>query len=63
MMEGDKSMNDRGMVPLRDELAQLWPSEIADQYYCEYKVQLRRTHQPEVAVESSDRGPCLVCAT
>lgn len=36
---------------LRYQLAQLWPSEIADQYYCEYKVHLGRTH-PEVRVES-----------
>jgi len=37
---------------LRYELTQLWPSEIADQLYCEYKVHLRRTH-PEVRVESA----------
>ena len=36
---------------VRYELAQLWPSEIADQLYCEYKVHLRRTH-PEVQLES-----------
>lgn len=36
---------------LRYELKQLWPSEIADQLYCEYKVHLRRTH-PEVQLAS-----------
>ncbi len=35
---------------LRYDLAQLWPSEIGDQLYCEYKVHLRRTH-PEVRLE------------
>jgi len=36
------------MAPeLRYELDHLWPSEVADQMYCEYKVHLRRTH-PEV---------------
>src|SRR2546430_17554035 len=37
---------------LRYELTHLWPSEIADQLYCEYKVHLRRTH-PEVHIESA----------
>lgn len=36
---------------IRYELTQLWPSEIADQLYCEYKVHLRRTH-PEVQLDS-----------
>jgi hypothetical protein len=36
---------------VRYELTQLWPSEIADQLYCEYKVHLRRTH-PEVQLAS-----------
>src|SRR5215467_14262926 len=35
---------------LRYGLTQLWPSEIGDQLYCEYKVHLRRTH-PEVRLE------------
>jgi len=36
---------------LRHGLEVLWPSELADQYYCEYKVHLKHTH-PEVEVES-----------
>jgi hypothetical protein len=36
--------------PLRYGLNCLWPSEIADQFYCEYKVHLKRTH-PEVRLE------------
>jgi hypothetical protein len=35
---------------LRYGLTCLWPSEIADQFYCEYKVHLKRLH-PEVQVE------------
>jgi len=35
---------------LRHGLTYLWPSEIADQYYCEYKVHLKRLH-PEVHIE------------
>ncbi len=35
---------------LRFELNCLWPSEIADQLYCEYKVHLKRTH-PEVLLD------------
>jgi hypothetical protein len=35
---------------LRYDLTHLWPSEIGDQLYCEYKVHLRRTH-PEVRLE------------
>lgn len=35
---------------LRHGLTQLWPSEIAEQSYCEYKVHLKRLH-PEVRFE------------
>ncbi len=35
---------------LRHGLGYLWPSEIADQFYCEYKVHLRRLH-PEVQID------------
>lgn len=35
---------------LRHGLNCLWPSEIADQFYCEYKVHLARLH-PEVQIE------------
>jgi hypothetical protein len=35
---------------LRHGLTYLWPSEIADQWYCEYKVHLKRLH-PEVRIE------------
>jgi hypothetical protein len=35
---------------LRHGLDCLWPSEIADQFYCEYKVHLKRLH-PEVQIE------------
>src|SRR5262245_6574478 len=35
---------------LRYGLACLWPSEMASQFYCEYKVHLQRSH-PEVIVE------------
>ena len=35
---------------LRHGLNYLWPSEIAEQYYCEYKVHLKRIH-PEVRVD------------
>jgi hypothetical protein len=35
---------------LRHGLTCLWPSEIAQQYYCEYKVHLKRLH-PEVQIE------------
>ena len=35
---------------LRYDLTQLWPSEVGDQLYCEYKVHLRHTH-PEVRLE------------
>jgi hypothetical protein len=38
--------------PLRHGLTCLWPSEIADQSYCEYKVHLKRLH-PEVRIELS----------
>jgi len=34
----------------RHGLTCLWPSEIADQFYCEYKVHLKRLH-PEVQIE------------
>jgi hypothetical protein len=37
-------------VKLRYDLKHLWPSEIADQLYCEQKVHLRRTH-PGVRLE------------
>src|SRR5262249_35683402 len=37
-------------VNLRHGLSHLWPSEIADQFYCEYKVHRKRLH-PEVRVE------------
>ncbi len=36
-------------VPLRHNLTCLWPSEIAEQYYCEYKVHLKKLH-PEVQI-------------
>jgi hypothetical protein len=36
---------------LRHGLTYLWPSEVAEQYYCEYKVHLKRVH-PEVRVQS-----------
>jgi hypothetical protein len=35
---------------LRHGLNYLWPSEIADQFYCEYKVHLKRLH-PEVQID------------
>src|SRR6184192_4173342 len=35
---------------LRYDLTHLWPSEIGEQLYCEYKVHLRRTH-PEVRLD------------
>src|SRR5262249_22073848 len=35
---------------LRHGLTHLWPSEIAEQYYCEYLVHLKRLH-PEVRVD------------
>jgi hypothetical protein len=35
---------------LRHGLIHLWPSEIASQFYCEYKVHLKRIH-PEVQIE------------
>lgn len=35
---------------LRHGLNCLWPSEIADQFYCEYKVHLKRLH-PEVLIK------------
>jgi hypothetical protein len=35
---------------LRHNLGCLWPSEIADQFYCEYKVHLKRLH-PQVQLE------------
>src|SRR5205085_7974602 len=35
---------------LRYDLTHLWPSEIGEQLYCEYKVHLRRTH-PEVLLD------------
>src|SRR5262249_1340753 len=42
---------DRAMAEkLRLGLKYLWPSEIADQFYCEYKVHLKRLH-PEVRIE------------
>lgn len=45
-------MNDIGLHPgeLRHGLSYLWPSEVAEQYYCEYKVHLKRLH-PEVRIE------------
>jgi hypothetical protein len=46
-------MNDTGVHPgeLRHGLTYLWPSEVAQQYYCEYKVHLTRLH-PEVLIDS-----------
>src|SRR5262249_46461388 len=42
---------ERGMaVKLRHGLEVLWPSKLADQFYCEYKVHLKQTH-PEVEVQ------------
>ena len=43
--------------PLRYGLQYLWPSEIAEQFYCEYKVHLHRLH-PEVRLEMAplERG-------
>jgi hypothetical protein len=38
-------------APLRHGLACLWPSEVADQWYCEHKVHLHRLH-PELRYES-----------
>jgi len=35
---------------LRHGVSCLWPSEIAEQFYCEYKVHLKRVH-PEVLIE------------
>jgi hypothetical protein len=45
-------MNDIGVNPgeLRHGLSYLWPSEVAEQYYCEYKVHLKRLH-PEVLID------------
>jgi hypothetical protein len=44
-------MNDSGAETstLRHGLTYLWPSEIANQWYCEYKVHLQRLH-PEVVL-------------
>jgi hypothetical protein len=46
-------MNDISVQPsqLRHGLTCLHPSEVAEQYYCEYKVHLNRLH-PEVRIES-----------
>ena len=50
--QGRCTMNDIGAKAgtLRHGLTYLWPSEIAEQYYCEYKVHLKRLH-PEVRVD------------
>jgi hypothetical protein len=48
------NISDAGKTSLRHGLTYLWPSEIADQFYCEYKVHLKRLH-PEVRMEL----PCL----
>jgi hypothetical protein len=38
---------------LRHGLTCLWPSEIAEQFYCEYKAHLKRIH-PEHALQQPD---------
>ena len=47
---------------LRHGLNYLWPSEIAEQYYCEYKVHLKRLH-PEVRVDLPPLELGEVCHT
>src|SRR5262249_39172687 len=50
--QGRCTMNDTEtkVGTLRHGLSYLWPSEVADQYYCEYKVHLKRLH-PEVRID------------
>ena len=38
-------------MELRHGLEVLWPSELADQFYCEYKVDLKQLH-PEVQIDT-----------